>query len=96
VGAEGNGQHPKGGIETQREVSTADIAEPEMLASADLPPVAVERDTKVGRKGFGKEQLAFTKGAKGNRACGVSAFMKHGLGPIFSSVKTSAREIPTS
>jgi hypothetical protein len=31
-----------------------------MLASAQLPPIAIEIGGAVGRKGFCQEQLAFT------------------------------------
>lgn len=85
--AEGNGQHPKVVVESQREVSAAGIAEPEMFAPAQLLPVALERDARVGWKSFGKKQLAFAQGTEWNCACGVGAFMQHRLGPIFSSVE---------
>jgi len=94
VVAQGDGQHPEVGVKTERELSGAGITEPEMFALPYLAPVTVETGVKVGGKSFGKEQLPFAKGTEGSSACGVRAFMEHGLGPVFSSVKLSAREIP--
>ena len=57
--AEGDGQHPETGVETEREVSGAGVAEPEMFTPAELAPIAVERNAEVSRKGFRQKQLAF-------------------------------------
>jgi hypothetical protein len=77
----------------ERELSAASITEPKMLAPPYLTPVTVETGVKVGRKSFGKEQLAFVKGTERSSACGVGAFMEHGLGPVFSSVNFGQREV---
>jgi hypothetical protein len=53
--ANGNGQHPKPVVESQREVSAAGIAEPEMFSPAQLPPVALESEAMFGWKNFGKK-----------------------------------------
>jgi len=53
--ADGDGQHPLGAVETEREVRGAGIAEPEMFTSAELPPVAVDTPAEVRRKGFRQE-----------------------------------------
>jgi len=45
----------------QSEVSRASSAQPEMLALADLAPVAIETAVRVGGKGFRQEQLAFVE-----------------------------------
>jgi hypothetical protein len=88
-------------VETKREVSRADIAEPKMFTPAKLPPIAIEGTAKVGRKSFRQEQLSVTQRTEGNRAGGVCAFMEHWLGPVFSSLSfgkrlplTIARKVP--
>src|SRR5713101_6419782 len=53
--AEGDGQHPLVGVETEREVSGAGVAEPEVLTPAELPPVAVETAVQVRRESFRQE-----------------------------------------
>src|ERR1017187_3686512 len=50
--AEGDGQHPQGGVETEREVRGAGVAEPEMFTPAKFSPVAIESRVEVRRKGF--------------------------------------------
>ena len=39
--AEGDGQHPLGGVETESEVTGAGVAEPEMFTPPELPPSMV-------------------------------------------------------
>jgi hypothetical protein len=51
---EEDGQHPLGGVKTEREVRGG-VAEPEMFTSAELPPVAVESAAGVRRQSFRQE-----------------------------------------
>jgi len=50
--AEGDSQHPEVAVETQRELSGARVAKPEMFTSVELPPVAVVNRAEVRGKGF--------------------------------------------
>ena len=76
--AQGDSQHPEGGVETEREMSGADVAEPEVFTSPEFPPVAVESSAEVGGKSLRQKQLAFVERTEGNRADGVGTFLKHG------------------
>src|SRR5208282_184518 len=57
--AEGDRQHPQGGVEAEREVRGAVVTEPEMFTPAKFSPVAIESRVEVGRNGFRQEQFAF-------------------------------------
>jgi len=53
--AEGDSQHPLGGVETEREMSAAGVAEPEVFTPAELPPITVETAAEVRRERFREE-----------------------------------------
>jgi hypothetical protein len=61
----------------------AGITKPEMFPPAKLPPVPVKGSISIGRKSLCQEKFAFTQRTEGNRAGGIGAFVKHGLGPVF-------------
>jgi hypothetical protein len=79
-----HGQHAEGGVEPQRKVRAAVVAQPEMFPPMKLPPVAVEFRAEFRGKSFRQEQFTFAKRSEGNCAGWVGAFMQHGKGPVFS------------
>ncbi len=94
--------YPLGGVETQREMSGAGGAQPEMFPAPHLSPIFV-KSCWVRGIGFRQKQLPFAKRKEGNGAGWVRAFLQHGLGPVFSlsefwpeSSTNSARARPNS
>jgi hypothetical protein len=85
--AKGDRQHPECGIKPEGKVRRADVAQPEVFAPPELPPVAIESGVGAGRKSFRQKQLALAQGSKGDRANRIGAFMEHRLVPFFSSVE---------
>ena len=83
---EGDGQHPLGGVKTEREVRGG-AAEPEMFTSAELPPVAVESAAGVRRQSF-RQGIACPREANGSGSC-TPGWRIYGawLCPVFSSVE---------
>lgn len=77
-----HGHHPLGGVETQREMSGAGGAQPEMFPAPHLPPIFA-KSCWVRGIGFRQKQLSLAKRKEGNGAGWVSAFLQHGLGPVF-------------
>src|SRR5580700_7875431 len=78
------GQHPDGGVEPERKLRGAVVAQPEMFTPVKLPPVAVEFRAEFRGESFRQEQLTFAKRSEGNCAGWVGAFMQHGQSPVFS------------
>src|ERR1700692_484597 len=57
--ADGHRKHPLAGIEAERVMPRAGIAQPEMFAAPDLPAVAKESLIAIRGESFSQEQLAF-------------------------------------
>jgi hypothetical protein len=81
--AEWDRQHTESSVETERKVSCARAAKPEMLAPAQLALIAIKIGIEIRRTGFCQEQLAFPQRTERNGAGGVSALMQHEMLPVF-------------
>jgi len=56
---ERNGQHPLSGVEAQRVMRGASVAQPKVFPPPKLAPTSIERGVGVGREGFRQKELAF-------------------------------------
>jgi hypothetical protein len=75
------------GVETQREVSGAGVAKPEMFAPPQLPLIAIERSLGSEGRVSARNSLPSRSERKGTVQLGLAHLCSMGWSPVFSSME---------